>query len=115
MAVGGYLRGLIRPKVRRTCRDCGYSWIVPRYYTKHHTPLSGPTSSGSKVGSYGTPGAFESRFTGDVIGEAMSIAPANEEWLEAKAQFSQCAKCGSERFRQRRLWSESKAEYEGDD
>jgi hypothetical protein len=45
----------------------------------------------------------------------MSIAPPSEEWLEAKAQLSQCAKCGSERFRQHRLWSESKTEYEGDD
>jgi hypothetical protein len=75
-------------------------------------PPGGPNSSGSKVGTHGT---FDSRVTGDVIGQAMSIAPANEEWLEAKAQFSQCAKCGSEHFRQRRLWSESKAEYEGGD
>jgi hypothetical protein len=53
--------------------------------------------------------------TPGAINQAMSISSPSEEWLEAKAQLSQGAKCGSERFRQRRLWSESKAEYEGDD
>jgi hypothetical protein len=43
------------------------------------------------------------------------LSEQNEQWVEAKARDSVYAKCGSERFRQSRIWSETSADHEGAD
>jgi predicted nucleic-acid-binding Zn-ribbon protein len=101
----------MRPEVKRTCSKCGYTWKMPRYYTKHHRTEGFAPSSGGPAG-------FEQMGPAPIVGERSDYdmrEQQNEQWLEAKAQDAVCAKCGSNKYRQRRVWSESSAEYEGTD
>ena len=72
---------------------------MPRYYTKHHlqsgaTPASGPLGSNL---------------------DWKGIAPPTDQWLETKAQFAECAKCHSHHYTQKRIWTETRAQFEQDD
>ena len=83
--VRALFRGFWRPEIARTCRECGYSWKAPRYYTKRHASV--------------LPGR----------------AAVKDALLSEEAIFDVCAKCGSKKFSQKRVWFESKADFEGDD
>lgn len=109
MNVGGFLRALVRPEMQRTCSKCGYTWRVPRYYTKHHRTSGFTPSSGGPAG-------FERMSPASITSEQPDmLSEQNEQWVEAKARDSVYAKCGSERFRQSRIWSETSADHEGAD
>ena len=93
---GGFpalLRGFWRPEIARTCKECGYSWKAPRYFTKRHARAAPPIS-----GQGGT--------------TARSVGMSNEALLGEEATFNLCAKCGSKKFSQKRIWFESKADFE---
>lgn len=110
MSVSGFFRALVRPQIRRTCKQCGYSWTVPRYYTKHHLASGAATSSGGPAGYEGTGPVLAGTSTDRTL-----IAAQSEQWLEMKAQLAKCAKCNSLHYTQKRIWSETRAAYEGDD
>jgi predicted nucleic-acid-binding Zn-ribbon protein len=110
MAIGGFFRALMRPEIRRTCSKCGYTWTVPRYYTKHHLASGAATSSGGPTGYEGTGPVLAGTTT-----DRDMIAEQSEQWLEMKAQLARCAKCSSDRYTQKRIWTETRGEYEGDD
>jgi predicted nucleic-acid-binding Zn-ribbon protein len=84
-SVRALFRGFWRPEIARTCNECGYSWKAPRYYTKRHASV--------------LPGR----------------ATAKDALLSEEATFDICAKCGSKHFSQKRVWLESKPDFEGDD
>jgi hypothetical protein len=42
-------------------------------------------------------------------------ASAKDALLSEEATFDICAKCGSKHFSQKRVWLESKPDFEGDD
>jgi hypothetical protein len=97
--------------MQRTCSKCGYTWKLSRYYAKHHRTAGLAPSSGGPAG-------FERMRPAPIVGERADYdmrAQQNEQWVNAKAQNAVCAKCGSEQFRQHRVWSETSADYEGAD
>jgi hypothetical protein len=100
----GFLKGLIRPEVRRTCQRCGSTWVVPRTYTKRHStgagmaPLSGTGGIGGQEMMILTGVADET--THRVLRDATASA-------QIRASYSMCPECGSNIWTQKRLWSGS--------
>ncbi len=111
MSFGDFLRALRRPQILRTCTECSYSWRVARYYTKHHV-LSGPSTSSGGPRGYEQSSPMPLMATGT---DQQRIRNQSEEWVEHKAKLGTCPRCGSTRLTQQRLWSESKADFDGDD
>ena len=106
-SVAGLMRGLLRPEYLRTCRACGYSWKVPKWYAKVH-----PTGMPRSLGVGGNDGYGRAFSTGRVT----DVVEGNGALAEDVARFRTCAKCSAHNdFTQRRIWHESKADYEGDD
>jgi hypothetical protein len=81
---------------------------VPRYDTKHHLASGAATSSGGPDGYEGT-GPVLAGTTAD----RDMIADQGEQWLETKAQLAKCARCDSLHYTQKRIWTETRTEYEG--
>jgi predicted nucleic-acid-binding Zn-ribbon protein len=104
----GFIRALSRPEILRTCKKCAYSWKTPRYYTKRHaTGLARPDlGAGSRDGYMDNP--FNPTHLSNMRGP-------NEELMKDEAVFDICPKCESKEFSQKRIWRESKADYEGTD
>jgi predicted nucleic-acid-binding Zn-ribbon protein len=99
---GGFrslLRGVTHPELVRTCKSCGYQWKVPRYYARMRPSGQG---GGSR---YNSGGLDSNRATVD----------ANAAMADEVATFRSCAKCGSQDYSQKRIWHESKADYDGSD
>ena len=69
------MRALSRPTLRRTCRNCGYTWKVSKFYAKPHP------SGFAVVG--GGPSTTE------------QLSTSNESMAEAVSQLSLCAQCQS--------------------
>ena len=97
--MSGFFRALVRPQVQRTCKQCGYSWMVPRYLTKHH--LESGTASSGRI------------FAGS--SDWKMIAAPSEQSLEMKAELARCARCSSSHYTQKRMWSITRGEFDGDD
>jgi hypothetical protein len=94
----GILRALIRPKVLRTCRDCAFTWKVPRYYATPQIQVSVAAKSRSPL-------------AGRRARE--SAVRRSEELAHVSAAYGRCPHCGKEKFSQRRLWVQSKDAYLG--
>ncbi len=106
----GFFRALARPQVLRTCKKCGYSWTVPRYYTKRHfRGLSLPPGA-TQVSPRGT--GLMTPVTGQEVDETRK---ESEEVTRTHSAYATCARCGSDTYSQRRLWHESKSQFDGDD
>lgn len=99
-------RGLVRPEIVRTCKECGYFWKMPRYFSKRHASGMpyGPLAGSNMVGEGTSFGGSAS---------VQDVTASNEDLLDEEAAFNHCAKCGSKHFSQKRMWFESKADYEG--
>ena len=82
--MSGLFRALIRPQVQRTCMQCGYSWMMPRYLTKHHLESGAASSGGLLVG-----GSYSEM-----------IAAPSEQSLEMEAELARCARCSSSHYTQ---------------
>jgi hypothetical protein len=94
----GILRALIRPKVLRTCRECGFAWKVPRYYAKPQVRVALAAKSRSPLAGR----------------RARELAARrSEEIAEVSAEYGHCPRCAKEEFSQRRLWVQSKEAYLG--
>jgi ribosomal protein L37AE/L43A len=94
----GILRALIRPKVLRACRECGFTWKVPRYYAKPQVRVALAAKSRSPLAGR----------------RARELAARrSEEITEVSTAYGHCPRCGKEEFFQRRLWVQSKEAYLG--
>jgi hypothetical protein len=101
------MRALLRPEYLRTCRACGYTWKVPRWYAKIHP--SGMPRSMTPDSSNGYGRAFST-------GRASNVVSNNAALAEDVARYRTCAKCGAHKnYSQRRIWHESKADDESSD
>jgi ribosomal protein S27AE len=72
----------------RTCGDCGYVWLVPRWAV--HPPMKGLPIAGV---------AGATRY------EVNAVVTANADLAEEASAFRVCPKCGSVHYTQRRVWS----------
>jgi hypothetical protein len=72
--------------------------MVPRYLTKHHLE-SGASSGGHWAGS----------------SDWKMIAAPSDQSLEMKAELARCARCSSSHYTQKRMWSVTRGEADGDD
>jgi ribosomal protein L37AE/L43A len=102
MSASGQLRGIVRalarPKVLRTCRECGFTWKVPRYYARPQTQVAVAARSRSPLaGKRGREVA----------------ARQSQEIAAVSIAYGHCPRCGKETFSQRRLWVQSKDVYLG--
>jgi hypothetical protein len=68
----------------RTCGDCGYVWIVPKWAV--HPPMQGLPERGAKYA-------------------VNSVVAANAELAEEAAAFRICPGCGSVHYTQRLIRS----------
>lgn len=96
---GGFrslIRGFTRPELLRTCKSCGYQWKVPRYYSKMRPGSQGGTS----------------RYGGGLNANS-AVVDANAGMANQVATFKTCAKCGRQDYVQKRVWHESKADFDG--
>ena len=94
----GILRALIRPKVLRTCRECGFTRKVPRYYAKPQIRVALAAKSRSPLAGR----------------RARELAARRrEEITEVSTAYGHCPRCATEEFSQRRLWVQSKEAYLG--
>jgi DNA-directed RNA polymerase subunit M/transcription elongation factor TFIIS len=94
----GILRALIRPKALRTCRECGFTWKVPRYYAKPQIRVTLTAKSRSPLASK----------------RARELAARrSEEIAEVSTAYGHCPRCGKKEFSQRRLWVQSREAYLG--
>ncbi len=96
--MGALFRAVDRPEYLRTCTKCGYTWKVNGYYSK---PRSRPSAGlGASVSAMAP-----LTYVPD---------PRIEETAEEVAQLRTCAKCSShDEYTQKRIWHESKADFEG--
>jgi hypothetical protein len=96
--VRGIVRALIRPKVLRTCRECAFTWKVPRYYAKPQIRVAMRAKSRSPLAGR----------------RARELAAQrSEELAEVSTAYGRCPHCGKETFSQQRLWVQSKDAYRG--
>jgi hypothetical protein len=94
----GILRALTRPKVLRTCRECAFTWKVPRYYAKPQIRVGLTAKSRSPLTSR----------------RARELAARrSQEIADVSTAYGRCPHCGKETFSQRRLWVQSKDAYLG--
>jgi hypothetical protein len=77
----------------RTCGDCGYVWLVPRWAVR-------PSMKGLPSGV-----SLARRGTGLTRYEVNAVVTANAELAEEASAFRVCAKCGSVHYTQCRVWS----------
>jgi hypothetical protein len=89
----GFLKALIHPEVRRTCRKCGSTWNVPRYDTKRHW-------TGGGAGVLGPRGKAVMVQATMPDGDATASA-------QTRADFGTCQRCGATMWQQKRLWRAS--------
>jgi predicted nucleic-acid-binding Zn-ribbon protein len=85
-ALRGFARAIVHPELLRTCQKCGYSWRMPRYFARVRA-----TTMGSRV------------------------ITRNAAMAADVAVFTTCARCGSTRYSQKRIWKESDADVDGAD
>jgi len=77
--LSNFVRALLHPQKRRTCKQCGEQWLVPRWSSNYHA-----------VGE-------------NVASEATSEEAARDE--DRLKEFQRCPRCGAEhQYRQRRTW-----------
>ena len=92
------LRALIRPKVLRTCRECAFTWKVPRYYARPQIRVTLTAKSRSPLTSR----------------RARELAARrSEDIADVSTAYDRCPRCAKETFSQRRLWVQSKDAYLG--
>ena len=77
----------------RTCAECGFSWLVPREFTRKRVLSVAGGTSGPHVGY---PGRY-----GRTTGPAASDIQAAGTMAGRPAVLRLCSKCGSEHFSQR--------------
>jgi predicted nucleic-acid-binding Zn-ribbon protein len=105
--MAGLMRALLRPEYLRTCRACGYTWKVPKWYAKIH-PGGMPRSTWA-----GSNDGYGKAFSTDRI---TNTVDSNAALAQDVARFRTCAKCGAHNnYAQQRIWHESKTDYEGSD
>jgi hypothetical protein len=85
----GFVGALLRPQVRRTCDECTSTWNVPRYFTRVNLPFFGGAARGRAR-------------LGHVNAVIAQRAPLND----LAERDRRCPDCGSQRFHQKRVWSE---------
>jgi DNA-directed RNA polymerase subunit M/transcription elongation factor TFIIS len=94
----GTARALRRPKVLRTCAECGFEWKVPRYYAR-------PEISAALTAKSRSPLAGK---------RARELAARrSQEMAEVGTEYGHCPRCGKEKFSQRRLRVQSREAYLG--
>jgi DNA-directed RNA polymerase subunit M/transcription elongation factor TFIIS len=94
----GILRALIRPKVLRTCEECGFEWKVPRYYANPQIRAALTAKARSPLASK----------------RARALAARrSQEMEEVGTAYAHCPRCGKEKFAQRRLRVQSREVYLG--
>jgi hypothetical protein len=81
----------------RTCDNCGYAWRAPRWAV--HPPMQGLPFAGLGSGMGRGTGGGRSALRYEVN----SVVESNAELAEEAAAFRVCAKCGSVRYKQRRI------------
>jgi DNA-directed RNA polymerase subunit M/transcription elongation factor TFIIS len=96
--MAGVLRALVRPKMERTCRDCGFRWKVPRYHAVSHVESAAKSRRQSPRTNKKTRevALLQARKTPDL-----------------SAAYRRCPHCGTNTFSQRRLWTQSRDTYMG--
>lgn len=96
--MAGFGRALRRPKVVRSCRDCAFTWKVPRYFASTRAE-----------------GDLRARARSPLAGRRGRDAAARraEEVAAVSAAYDQCPHCGKKAFSQRRLWFQSRETYLG--
>ena len=81
----------------RTCDDCGHAWRVPKWAAPELVGLKGRPASGGCEGGARPPMAA-ALFPDAVVAATAQLA-------ERAAVFRRCRECGSERYKQRSIWS----------
>jgi hypothetical protein len=106
--MAGLVRALLHPEYLRTCRKCGYSWKVPKWYAKVH-----PRGTPYRMGPGGSNDGYGRAFSTDRL---TNVIAGNAALAEDVARFRTCAKCNSIKdYSQQRIWHESKADVDGPD
>ena len=82
--MAGLIRALLRPEYLRTCRACGYTWKVPKWYAKIHPSGMPRYMSPNSSNGYGR--AFST-------GRASNVVANNAALAEDVARYRTCAKC----------------------
>lgn len=87
----------MHPRYERTCKECGYRWIVPGYYAKMHarglpTSFGGSRNAGIVMGSAST-------------GRLDAVQSDNAEMAGIVAGYKTCAQCGGTHASQKRVWN----------
>jgi hypothetical protein len=100
-----FVRAVRRPELIRTCKACGYSWKVPRYFAKTRPKGMSGSIHGSADGY--------NRFTSVAGVDAM--VDRNASMASQVAVYKTCAKCASQDYTQKRIWHETMADFEGED
>jgi hypothetical protein len=105
--MAGLMRALLRPEYLRTCRACGYTWKVPKWYARIHPGGMPRTLDGGSNDGYGR--AFSSDRLTNTVNRNAALA-------QDVARYRTCAKCSAHNnYSQQRIWHESKTDYEGSD
>ena len=92
------VRALRRPKVLRTCGECGFEWKVPRYYARPEIRAALTAKSRSPLAGK--------------RGRELA-ARRSREMAEVGTAYGHCPRCGKEKFSQRRLRVQSREAYLG--
>jgi predicted nucleic-acid-binding Zn-ribbon protein len=102
---GDFVRAVGRPMLVRTCKVCGYTWTLPRYFAK--TRPKGMTGSiGGSTDGYSHPTS---------VAGVDAMVDRNASMAGQVAVYRTCAKCGSQDYTQKRIWRETTADFEGPD
>lgn len=80
----------------RTCDGCGHAWRVPKWAAPEPVSLKGRPASGGCGG--GVPPLAAAAMADAVVAATAQLA-------EKTAVFRRCRECGSERYKQRSIWS----------
>ena len=100
----GFLKGLVRPQVLRTCLTCRSTWTVARYYTKRHS-TEGSIAPISNTGGLGGPKLIIP--TGSAGDTMKPVLKDSTDSAQIRASYGVCPECGSNAWTQRRLWRSS--------
>ncbi|MHB8439707.1 MAG: hypothetical protein ACYDD4_11170 [Acidimicrobiales bacterium] len=93
---GNFVRALMHPQLRRTCKECGGHWVVPRYFSRSHARRNPVAARGGSVSARARVLSFQS---------ANQTADARSRDEDIWRNFRTCPHCGAERkYSQTRMW-----------